>query len=74
LYPEDEDGYGFAALRMPSGEVVAIVDDLGNPVPGALLWSVGSRNPESTLAEFLEVSGISSDDLSWVVGQPLEYD
>lgn len=73
-YPVDEDGYGFAIVLLPSGSLIAFVDDPGNTIRGTLLWRTGDSDPLLLITEVCEIGGILESDLIWTVGQPLKYE
>ncbi|MDH6125524.1 hypothetical protein [Kitasatospora sp. GP82] len=73
-YPEDEDGLGFAVVRLPSQVLVAVIDDLDNLVKGAVLYRVGDIDEQAVLREFTEVFNISASDIKWVAGQSMTLD
>ncbi|MFI2611078.1 hypothetical protein [Kitasatospora sp. NPDC018619] len=73
-YPEDEDGLGFAVVRLPSQALVAVIDDPENIIKGVVLYRVGDIDEQAVLREFAEVFDISASDIKWVAGQPMTLD
>ncbi|MGW7584788.1 hypothetical protein ACWGKU_20230 [Kitasatospora sp. NPDC054768] len=67
-YPEDEDGLGFAIVELSSGALVAVIDDPGNLIKGAVLYRVGDVDDQIVLQDFMNDFEISISDVKWVSG------
>lgn len=64
-YPSDEDGFGFAIVELSGGCLVAVVDVLGNPVPGALLYRTGETDNSRILEGFVREFGLGPEHVRW---------
>ncbi|GAB7030829.1 hypothetical protein JCM4914_22900 [Streptomyces platensis subsp. malvinus] len=68
-YPEDEDNFGFAIVRLGSGVVVALVSDPTSPTPGTGLYGVGKDESRSILREARKAFNLDESDVLWVSGE-----
>jgi len=72
-YPEDEDGIGFAVVRLASGIIVSLIDDPGNPVTGTVLFRVGETDDQSLVSNFRSEFNLDSTEVKWMIGWPMKH-
>ncbi|NJA56990.1 hypothetical protein [Streptomyces sp. NEAU-H3] len=73
-YPEDEDGLGFAGVRLPSQVLVSVIDDPENAIQGVVLFRVGQIDEQAVLREFVGEFDIGASDVKWIAGQSMPID
>ncbi|MEU9488714.1 hypothetical protein AB0D83_34605 [Streptomyces decoyicus] len=71
-FPEDEDNFGFAIVRLRSGALIALIADPGSPVPGTGLYGSGIFNGDDLTQEVRDAFHLKETDVIWVTGQSME--
>ncbi|MGW2631519.1 hypothetical protein ACWC2K_19605 [Streptomyces chattanoogensis] len=71
-FPEDEDNFGFAIVRLRSGALVAFISDPGSPVAGTGLYGAGTFDNEGLIQEVKDAFNLKESNIMWTPGQPMD--